>query len=175
MILDSFTLYRGLNFLMDKFSILALSKLPFVTSSYSNRWWARALKRSIEINGNAELRTLTELQLQLEVAKAKDEYIYYPVFPVGFKPEPGLYHLNVQTSNMMFTGWMAINADNSAAWWGQGGGDSVNVGYAGHQNCVSNFDESDEFGDQIQWLGASHTKERFPGDVSIFDILKPFD
>lgn len=160
---------------MNKYSILALSKLPFVSSSYSNRWWTRALKRSIEINGNAELRTLTELQLQLEVAKARDEYIYYPVFPEGFKPEPGLYHLNVQTSTMMFTGWMHINADNSAAWWGQGGGDSVNVGYTGDQDCVGNFDTSDEFGDQIQWLGAIHTKERFPEGTSIFEILKPYD
>ena len=159
---------------MEKFSLLVLSKIPYVSSSYSNRWWAKALQRSIEINGDSQLRTLTELHLQLEVAKSRNEYLYYPVFVDHVDIEPGFYHLNIQTSSHMFVGWMHIKKDNSIAWWGQGGGDSVNVGCAGHQNCVVNFGEADEFSDQIEWIGAIQYKDKYPPHTSIKEILKPF-
>lgn len=160
---------------MDKFSTLALSILPFVPSSYSNRWWSNALQRSIEINGDHQLRVLREDQITLETEKRGQHYFYYPTFAAGFKPEPGLYHLNIQTSNKMFCGWMHIINEESVAWWGQGGGDSINTGYAGDCDCINDYLNTDEFGDQLSWVGAFTAKNNFDKGTSIYDILKPFD
>lgn len=160
---------------MDKFSTLALSILPFVPSSYSNRWWSNALQRSIEINGDHHLRVLREDKITLETEKRGQHYFYYPTFADGFKPEPGFYHLNIQTSNKMFCGWMHITNEESVAWWGQGGGDSVNVGYAGDCDCINDYLNTDEFSDQLSWVSAFNANNKFDKGTSIYEILKPFD
>lgn len=157
---------------MEKYSQLALMLLPFVPSSYSNRWWSLALQRSFQVHGDHNLRVLNEEQLQIDVMKNGSQWFDYPVFVDGFKPEAGFYHLNVQTSHKMFIGFMEIQSDESIIWWASNGGDSIQVGRAGDSDRYLNDYRFEAYEEQLEWINAQHCFNNFPEGTTIYDILK---
>ena len=72
-------------------------------------WWAESLKESIAVNENYGLKVLTEQHLALDTAMSQGRYIPFPTF--NTEVVPGYYHINIQGSSQMYTGFMHIISD----------------------------------------------------------------
>ena len=162
---------------MEPKTILELKMLTGVSTSYTNLWWANALKRSIHDNDegvpNFTLEVLTEKDIEVDTVRSKEgRYISYPTFREGKTiPKDGLYHLNVQGSNYMFVGWLEIgNEGREAAWWGQVGSDDVMTGVAGQGTPLMN----NHFPEINDWHFAHHYLDSFPRNTTLAEILKKF-
>lgn len=156
---------------MEPFNILSLFLLPNVPSSYSNFWWSEALKQSINENGSFDLKVLNESNITTDTALCMGRYIPYPTFtqPV----EPGYYHLNVQGTSQMFSGFMHVVSEHECFWWATDGSDRILAGFAGDTDLFNNYRNgyTDEI---INWVGAINYNDRFDKDLGISHILKPF-
>lgn len=154
---------------MEPQTILELKLLTGVTTSHANRWWADALRNSIEQNESFQLKVLTEKQLEVDTQRNKQGYyISYPCFRNSAIPADGFYHLNVQGSNYMFVGWMIIT-NGKAAWWGQTGSDHVMTGVAGHDVALANF-----FPEIDEWSFNFHYIDKWEKGTTLGQILKKF-
>lgn len=152
---------------MNHPKVLSLYLLPSVPAGYSNNWWSQSIKESISFNQSYELKVLTEKQLQIDVALAHKRYIPYPTFKE--KVEKGFYHINIQDTKNMFSGFLCVLSDEECYWWATDNGDRVVAGFAGIDEHRYNH-----ITEITNWLGSIIYQDRFPIEATIFDILKPF-
>ena len=157
---------------MEPFNALLLFLLPNVPSSYSNMWWAQAIKESMSRNEGVNLRVLDETHLSMDRALTRDkQYISYPTFNTCV--EPGFYHINISASNHLFTGFINIVSNDEAFWWGTDATDKVFAGFAGHTDKLNNHSNG-YTGEMINWLGSITYSDSFKLNQDIHHILKPF-
>ena len=156
---------------MEPYIALNLSMLSNVPSSYSNMWWAESLKESIVVNENYGLKVLTEQHLTLDTAMSRGRYIPFPTF--NTEVEPGYYHINIQGSSQMYTGFMHIISDKEVFWWGTDSTDRVYTGLVGHQDLYQDHKVGYK-SEMLNWLNSITYTDKYKLGTNIFDILKPF-
>lgn len=156
---------------MEPYIALNLSMLSNVTSSYSNMWWTQSLQESIAINEDYGLKVLTEEHLTLDTAMSQGRYIPFPTF--NTKVEPGYYHINIQGSTQMYTGFMHIISDKEVFWWGTDASDRVYTGFVGHRD-LSQDQEVGYKNEMLNWLNTITYVDKYKTDQDIYQILKPF-
>lgn len=156
---------------MEPYIALNLSMLSSVPSSYSNMWWAESLKESIVVNENYGLKVLTEQHLALDTAMSQGRYIPFPTF--NTKVEPGYYHINIQGSTQMYTGFMHIISDKEVFWWGTDATDRVYTGFVGHCDLFQDHEVGYK-NEMLSWLNTITYVDKYKTDQDIYQILKPF-
>lgn len=156
---------------MEPYIALNLSMLSNVSSSYSNMWWAQSLRESIAINEDYGLKVLTEEHLTLDTAMSQGRYIPFPTF--NTKVEPGYYHINIQDSTQMYTGFMHIVSDKEVFWWGTDTSDRVYTGFVGHRDLFQDHEVGYK-NEMLNWLNAITYVDKYKTDQDIYQILKPF-
>lgn len=156
---------------MEPYIALNLSMLSNVPSSYSNMWWAESLKESIAVNENYGLKVLTEQHLTLDTAMSQGRYIPFPTF--NTKVEPGYYHINIQGSTQMYTGFMHIISDKEVFWWGTDATDRVYTGFIGHSDIFQDHMVGYK-NEMLSWLNTITYVDKYKTDQDIYQILKPF-
>ena len=156
---------------MEPYIALNLSMLSNVPSSYSNMWWAESLKESIAVNENYGLKVLTEQHLALDTAMSQGRYIPFPTF--NTEVEPGYYHINIQGSTQMYTGFMHIISDKEVFWWGTDATDRVYTGFVGHCDLFQDHEVGYK-NEMLSWLNTITYVDKYKTDQDIYQILKPF-
>lgn len=156
---------------MEPYIALNLSMLSNVSSSYSNMWWAESLKESIAVNENYGLKVLTEQHLTLDTVMSQGRYIPFPTF--NTEVEPGYYHINIQGSTQMYTGFMHIISDKEVFWWGTDATDRVYTGFVGHCDLFQDHEVGYK-NEMLSWLNTITYVDKYKTDQDIYQILKPF-
>lgn len=156
---------------MEPYIALNLSMLSNVSSSYSNMWWAESLKESIAVNENYGLKLLTEQHLALDTAMSQGRYIPFPTF--NTEVVPGYYHINIQGSTQMYTGFMHIISDKEVFWWGTDATDRVYTGFIGHSDLFQDHMVGYK-NEMLSWLNTITYVDKYKTDQDIYQILKPF-
>lgn len=156
---------------MEPYIALNLSMLSNVPSSYSNMWWAESLRESIVINEDYGLKVLNEQHLVLDTAMCQGRYIPFPTF--NTKVEPGYYHINIQGSTQMYTGFMHIISDKEVFWWGTDATDRVYTGFVGHCDLFQDHEVGYK-NEMLNWLNTITYVDKYKTDQDIYQILKPF-
>ena len=132
-------------------------------------WWSESLRKSTIVNGNHTLRVLTEEQFEVDVVKpTPSNYINYPALREGVENiKDGYYHLNIQTSAKLFTGFMWVN-DGNLAWWGTDNTDNVYAGIVGdYDTCFKMIGES-----IMAWHHAASYHDSSEGEWNCFDFIR---
>ena len=156
---------------MEPFIALNLSMLSNVSSSYSNMWWAESLRESIAINEDFGLKVLNEQHLVLDTAMSQGRYIPFPTFTT--KVEPGYYHINIQGSSQMYTGFMHVINEHEVFWWGTDASDRVYTGFVGHSDLFQDHHTGYK-AEMLGWLNTISYSDKYKLDQVIYQILKPF-
>lgn len=150
---------------------LKCTTISSVPSSYANLCWRDAVVLSTQLYGMSIVKTLNEDTFEIDVMLKAGCYIDYPVVRSDSTlPADGFYHLNIQTTAKMFVGFMHIS-NNNAVWWGQGVGDVIHVGQAGHVTHVMKLIESPWYKPFHNWVGGISSSAVFPIDTTLAEIL----
>ena len=102
---------------------------------------------------------------------SQGRYIPFPTF--NTEVEPGYYHINIQGSTQMYTGFMHIISDKEVFWWGTDATDRVYTGFVGHCDLFQDHEVGYK-NEMLSWLNTITYVDKYKTDQDIYQILKPF-